>query len=41
MEGSDEEIRRIGDDKEERYRVLVRRHGVPLLPGRPSWLRRL
>ena len=39
--GSDEEIGRIGDDKEERYRVLVLRHGVPLLPGALHWLRRL
>jgi beta-phosphoglucomutase len=41
VNGSDEEIERIGDDKEERYRVLVRRHGVPLLPGALHWLRRL
>jgi beta-phosphoglucomutase len=41
IEGGDEEIQRIGDDKEERYRVLVLRHGVPLLPGALHWLRRL
>jgi beta-phosphoglucomutase len=39
--GSDEEIQRIGDDKEQRYRNLVRRHGVPLLPGALRWLHRL
>lgn len=41
VDGSDEEIWRISDDKEERYRVLVRRHGAPLLPGALAWLRRL
>ena len=41
VQGSDEEIRRIGDDKERRYRTLVRRHGVPLLPGASHWLHRL
>jgi beta-phosphoglucomutase len=41
VEGSDEEIGRIGEDKEERYRVLVRRHGVPLLPGALAWIRGL
>jgi len=41
VQGSDEEIGRIGDDKEERYRALVCRHGVPLLPGALLWLHRL
>lgn len=41
VQGSDEEIGRIGDDKEQRYRALVRRHGVPLLPGAQHWLHRL
>jgi beta-phosphoglucomutase len=41
IDGRPEELQRIGDDKEERYRVLVRRHGVPLLPGALHWLRRL
>jgi beta-phosphoglucomutase len=38
---SDAEVRRIGDDKEVRYRALVRRHGVRLLPGALGWLGRL
>jgi beta-phosphoglucomutase len=38
---TDAEVRRIGDDKEERYRALVRRRGVPLLPGALAWLGRL
>jgi beta-phosphoglucomutase len=41
VEGSDDEIRRIGDLKEERYRERVRARGVPLLPGAASWLHRL
>jgi beta-phosphoglucomutase len=38
---SDEEIRHMGDDKEDRYRALVRKRGVPLLPGALAWLHRL
>ena len=34
-------IQRIGDLKEERYRELVRRDGVVLLPGIGDWLARL
>ena len=34
-------MQRIGDLKEERYRELVRRDGVALLPGIGDWLRRL
>jgi beta-phosphoglucomutase len=41
VEAPDDEIRRIGDDKEERYRALVRRHGAPLLPGARQWLEKL
>ena len=41
VDGSDAELAVIGDDKEERYRALVRRHGVPLLPGARHWLHRL
>jgi beta-phosphoglucomutase len=36
-----DEIERIGAAKEERYRQLVREHGVTLLPGVGRWLRRL
>lgn len=39
--GSDEEIRSLGERKEERYRERVRTRGVPLLPGAASWLDRL
>ena len=35
------EIDRIGSIKEERYRDMVRRHGVNLLPGVGHWLARL
>jgi beta-phosphoglucomutase len=35
------DIQRIGDLKEERYRELVRRDGVVLLPGIGDWLARL
>jgi beta-phosphoglucomutase len=35
------DMRRIGDLKEERYRELVRRDGVVLLPGIGDWLARL
>jgi len=38
---SADEIRRIGELKESRYRELVRRDGVELLPGVEHWLRRL
>ena len=41
VDGSDDQLQRIGDDKEARYRTLVRRHGVPLLPGAMAWLRGL
>jgi beta-phosphoglucomutase len=40
-EAAPSEIRRIGEDKEERYRVRVRAQGVPLLPGAREWLERL
>jgi beta-phosphoglucomutase len=32
------EIARIGDGKEQRYRELVRSHGIELLPGARHWL---
>ena len=35
------EMQRIGDIKEDRYRALVRRDGVVLLPGIDDWLARL
>ena len=35
------EMQRIGDLKEERYRALVRKDGVALLPGVGFWLSRL
>lgn len=35
------EMLRIGGAKEERYRAMVRRDGVVLLPGVEAWLRRL
>jgi beta-phosphoglucomutase len=38
--GSDD-MRRIGEGKESRYRELVRRDGVALLPGVGDWLARL
>jgi beta-phosphoglucomutase len=38
---SAEEMRRVGELKEERYRALVRRDGVTLLPGVGDWLKRL
>jgi beta-phosphoglucomutase len=41
VEGTDEEIWRISDHKEELYRTLVRRHGAPLLPGATAWLQHL
>jgi beta-phosphoglucomutase family hydrolase len=40
-EMSTEEMRRVGELKEERYRALVRRDGVTLLPGVGDWLKRL
>ena len=36
-----EAIRRIGEAKEERYRRLVRQHGVAATPGAEDWVRRL
>jgi beta-phosphoglucomutase len=36
-----DEIRRVGELKEERYRTLVRRDGITLLPGVREWLERL
>jgi len=36
-----EQVRRIGDDKEARYRVLVQREGLEALPGAKEWLERL
>jgi beta-phosphoglucomutase len=41
VEGSDEEIQRLGQRKEELYRDRVRARGAPLLPGASAWLRRL
>jgi beta-phosphoglucomutase family hydrolase len=35
------EIERIGDAKEARYRALVRKRGIELLPGAELWLKRL
>lgn len=40
-QGSDDLIRRIGDEKEEIYRRLVRERGIGLLPGAALWLQRL
>jgi beta-phosphoglucomutase len=36
-----DEMRRVGELKEERYRALVRRDGITLLPGVREWLERL
>src|SRR4051812_37984371 len=36
-----DEMRRVGELKETRYRALVRRDGIALLPGVEDWLRRL
>lgn len=36
-----EAIARIGDEKEERYRALVRAGGLSPLPGAAEWVRRL
>lgn len=36
-----DEMRRVGEVKEERYRALVRRDGITLLPGVRDWLTRL
>jgi len=38
---SPDEMRRVGELKEERYRALVRRDGITLLPGVGDWLERL
>jgi phosphoglycolate phosphatase-like HAD superfamily hydrolase len=35
------EVQRIGDEKEELYRRLVREQGLELLPGARDWLDRL
>ncbi len=35
------EIERISDEKEARYRALVRKRGIDLLPGAELWLKRL
>jgi HAD superfamily hydrolase (TIGR01509 family) len=37
----DAEIERISDDKEARFRALVRKRGLDLLPGGELWLKRL
>jgi beta-phosphoglucomutase len=37
----DDLIARIGDEKEARYRALVRERGIALLPGAAEWLERL
>ena len=34
-------IARVGDEKEERFRELVARDGITLLPGAEHWVRRL
>ena len=34
-------IAKIGDDKEKRYRALVRKSGISLLPGVEYWIHRL
>src|SRR5919197_2440523 len=36
-----EEVARVGDAKEERYRELIRARGIELLPGVRRWLDRL
>ena len=36
-----EAIARVADEKENRYRALVREQGVVVLPGVPEWLERL
>ncbi len=38
---ADETIERIANQKEERYRALIRQHGVEPLPGVREWLPRL
>ena len=38
---SADEIRRVGELKESRYRALVRGSGIALLPGIGDWLERL
>ena len=40
-DAADAEIQRIADDKEARYRALVRKRGIELLPGAELWLKRL
>ena len=37
----DNEVKRVGDLKEARYRALVRKDGIELLPGVRMWLERL
>lgn len=36
-----ERVRRVGEEKEARYRGLVREHGLAPLPGAAEWLARL
>jgi beta-phosphoglucomutase len=36
-----ERIREVGDEKEERYRALVRQEGIAPLPGAEQWVRAL
>ena len=40
-DATEAEIARIADEKEARYRVLVRKRGLDLLPGAELWLKRL
>jgi beta-phosphoglucomutase family hydrolase len=40
-DATDAEIQHIADDKEARYRALVRKRGIELLPGAELWLKRL
>ena len=40
-DATDAEIQRIADDKGRRYRALVRKRGIELLPGAELWLKRL
>lgn len=40
-EASPEQIERISDEKEARFRTLVRKRGIDLLPGAELWLKRL
>jgi beta-phosphoglucomutase len=40
-DATDAEIERISDEKEARFRALVRKRGIELLPGAELWLKRL